>query len=152
MRLLKYFTSAQLATAVDFLVTVLLSSVCGLYYVLASAIGAVTGGVVNFVTNYLWVFPGTSGRRLNVALRYALVWGLSLLLNTYGVYFLTEFLVARPFLQSLLGDYASHLYILSKVFVSLLVALCCNYPLQRYFVYRQNKKKSPKDFLLKKTN
>lgn len=136
MRILKYFASAQFATAVDFIVTVLLSSVCGMYYVLASAIGAVTGGCLNFITNYLWVFPGSSGRRLHIVLRYAIVWVVSLLLNTYGVYLLTEFLVANPLIANLFGNYANHLYIISKMIVAVLVCLCFNYPLQRYFVFR----------------
>lgn len=136
MRILKYFASAQFATAVDFVVTVLLSSVFGAYYVFASAIGAVVGGCINFVTNYLWVFPGSSGRKLYVALRYAIICAVSLLLNTYGVYLLTEFLVACPFVVNLFGIYASHIYIISKIIVAILVALCFNYPLQRLFVYR----------------
>lgn len=137
MRILKAFLTAQLATVVDFVVTVLLSSVLGVYYVAATCIGAITGGITNCVMNYHWVFPGSNRGKLSIAYRYLLVWGGSIVLNTYGTYLLTEWLVRTPLAVRLLGVHADQLYILSKIIVAVCVAVLWNYQLQRLFVYKR---------------
>ena len=62
MQFIKAFFTAQIASIVDFVSTVLLSSVLGVYYVVATTIGAVLGGVVNCCMNYTWVFPMSDSR------------------------------------------------------------------------------------------
>ena len=122
----KKFTKAQasaiFATAVDFLVSLFTYEVCGLSYVLSSFIGALSGGIVNCVVNYHWVFGSDGQHKRYVAVKYFLVWAGSILLNTAGTYLLTE----------LTGYY----FILSKAVTSVLVAFLWNYQMQRYFVYR----------------
>ena len=117
--------SAQMATLVDFVVSFLLAAVCGLWYVYASFLGALSGGVVNCVANYRWVFSDAHDLKKRwVALKYLLVWTGSIWLNTGGTYLLTE----------LSGSY----FIFPKTVVAVAIALLWNYPLQRMFVYRDN--------------
>lgn len=136
MRFLKALLSSQVANVADFTVTVLLSSFFGVYYVLATAIGAVCGGITNCVLNYRWVFPGSDSKKRHVAIKYFAVWAVSLFLNTFGTYMLTEALRNRSLVVSLLGVHNDQIYICSKVVVAVLVALCWNYQMQRVFVYR----------------
>lgn len=136
MRFLKALCTAQFASIVDFVVTVLLSSVFGVYYVAATALGAVAGGVSNCIFNYRWVFPGSGSRKRYIALRYFVVWGISILLNTYGTYLLTETMRDNPCVTALLGSHSDQIYILSKLIVAVLVAVGWNYQMQRLFVYR----------------
>lgn len=136
MRFLKALLTSQVANVADFTVTVLLSSVFGVYYVLATAIGAICGGITNCILNYHWVFPGTDSKKRYVAMKYFAVWCVSLFLNTFGTYIVTEALRDRSLVVSLLGAHNDQVYICSKVIVAILVALCWNYQMQRVFVYR----------------
>lgn len=136
MQFLKSLLSAQFASIVDFALTILLSSVLGVYYVVATMLGAVTGGVVNCIVNYSWVFPDSDVSKVHVAMKYALVWLGSILLNTLGTYLLTEYLMGSPLVQSALGEYVSHIYIASKLVVAVSVAFLWNYQMYRLFVYR----------------
>ena len=70
--------SAQMATIADFLVTILLVRLFEVYYVYATLAGAVYGGIVNCVINYKWTFKST-GKKTNVAVKFILVWVLSLI-------------------------------------------------------------------------
>lgn len=135
MRLLKALCTAQLATVVDFVLTVLLASVAGIYYVVATSVGAVAGGVTNCMMNYRWVFPGSNRSKWQIAARYFLVWSTSIALNVLGTYLLTENLRGRSWVLSLMGMHTDYLYVLSKVLVAVLVALLWNYQMQRHYVY-----------------
>ena len=48
--------SSYVASLIDFLVTILLVKLSGLFYLYATFLGSVVGGVVNCVINYGWVF------------------------------------------------------------------------------------------------
>lgn len=136
MRFVKALLSAQFATLVDFITTVLLSSVLGIYYVVGTALGAFAGGVTNCIVNYRWVFPGNGVSKRYVALKFFLVWLMSIMLNTYGTFLLTEWLNGSSWVVDMLGRYANQVYILSKIVVAVLVAFCWNYQMQRLFVFR----------------
>ena len=114
--------TAQLATLIDFSVSLFLYEVCGMWYVAATFLGAVSGGAANCAANYRWVFGSDGQKKRYVALKYLLVWAGSIALNTLGTYVLTEI--------------SKHHFILSKAIVSVAVALLWNYQLQRLFVYR----------------
>ena len=114
--------SAWFATAVDFGITLLLAHVFGVYYVYATFTGAVSGGVTNCTINYRWVFHAFGMRKMNVALRYIIVWVGSILLNTYGTYLFTSKLAVPNF-------------IISKIIVAVLVAVLWNYQMQYHFVF-----------------
>ena len=51
--------SSYVASLVDFLVTILLVKLSGLFYLYATFLGSVAGGMVNCVINYGWVFLRT---------------------------------------------------------------------------------------------
>lgn len=85
----KAMCSAQIASAADFATTLFLVNLCGLYYVSATFVGALAGGIVNCCINYKWVFSVSSSKS-HIALKYLMVWGGSIFLNTGGTYLLTE--------------------------------------------------------------
>lgn len=115
--------SAQFATMVDFGLSFLLVEFCGIWYVLATTLGAIAGGIVNCCINYEWVFDHTGNlKKKTVGIRYFLVWCGSIMLNTCGTYLLTE----------LSGKY----FIYAKAAVALCVALLWNYQLQCNYVYK----------------
>ena len=84
--------SAQIATVIDFLITILLVKLFGIYYLYATFIGSVVGGIVNCVINYEWVFKAEDCKKIHVGLKYFIVWGGSILINTWGTFALTEWL------------------------------------------------------------
>ena len=92
--MLRYFkaqASSLTATAVDFLVTLLVANFFSSWYLTASIIGTVCGGMVNFYINRFWVFDAASKALKWQALKYILVWVGNLILVTLGVYFFTHF-------------------------------------------------------------
>lgn len=133
---LKAQLSAQLASLVDFVVTVLLVKCFALFYLYATLIGSVVGGMVNCVINYRWVFSDSQCKSYYIVMKYSFVWIVSIALNTWGTYFLTEWLTRMPWLNRLLSSYIDDLFIFSKIVVAVLVALLWNYQMQRLFVYR----------------
>ena len=82
--------SAWLASAVDFLVTISLVKFGGLFYLYATFIGSVVGGITNCIINYGWVFHAVGCKKVYVAVKYLFVWGMSIMLNTWGTFALTE--------------------------------------------------------------
>ena len=78
--------SSYVASLIDFLVTILLVKLSGLFYLYATFLGSVVGGVVNCVINYGWVFHEDDCKKTHVALKYLFVWGGSILLNTWGTF------------------------------------------------------------------
>jgi putative flippase GtrA len=110
------------ATAVDFLVTIFLTEVAALWYVFSNAIGATAGGAVSFTLCRLWVFNRRTAQWHHQAFRYVLAIGLSLTLNTLGVWLLTETL---------------HIpYIVSKIIAAAVVGVSVNFLVFRYFVFK----------------
>lgn len=122
----KEFLSAQVAafigTAVDFGMVVFLTEIFGIWYVVSNAVGAMCGAVTNFFLGRNWVFSATQNKISHQAFRYFLVATGSMILNTLGVYILTEF--------------TSLNYIFSKVIVAVFIAFTFNFLLQKYFVFK----------------
>lgn len=114
--------SALISTAVDFLVFIFLKDLLGIWYVYATALGAFAGAVVNFLLGRYWVFESTEGDMTRQAIRYTFISLGSLLLNTFGVYALTESLQLDP------------LY--SKIIIGILVGVFYNFYFQKIFVYK----------------
>lgn len=114
--------SSFLASSADYFVTIFCVEVAGFWYLAASAMGTIIGGLTNFSIGRHWVFKGGERERHIQLLRYLLVWTGYLLLATIGVYLLTH-----------LGHFN---YIYSKIFISLFLAIAYNYPLQKGFVFR----------------
>lgn len=114
--------SAWIASAVDFGMTILLANICGIWYAYATFVGAVSGGITNCSINYKWVFHAFGLKKHVAAMRYTLVWCGSIILNTSGTYLLTEL--------------SGQNYLISKVLVAVLVAVCWNYELQSHYVFQ----------------
>ena len=122
--MLRYFkaqASSLTATAVDFLVTLLVANFFSSWYLTASIIGTVCGGMVNFYINRFWVFDAASKALKWQALKYILVWVGNLILVTLGVYFFTHFFNIN--------------YMLSIVFVSISVGISYNFFMQKLFIF-----------------
>ena len=113
---------AGLATAIDFGVMVGLVEKLHVHYLVATALGAIGGGITAFVGNRHWSFLASHGRVSRQSLRYAIVWAGSITLNCLLVYAMT--------------DGASLQYAWSKVLTAIAVGACFNFPLHRWYVFR----------------
>lgn len=128
--------SAQMATLVDFLLTILLVRCFDLYYVYATFIGSFYGGVFNGVVNYKWTFKAKGVKKTHVAIKFFMVWICSIGLNTWGTYLLTELFAKIPWVKHTLSIYFGDYFLISKILVAFVVAICWNYNMQRLFVYK----------------
>jgi putative flippase GtrA len=62
------------ASLTDFIATIILVEVFGLWYLLGSITGTVVGGITSFIIGRSWVFDG-SGKKVHIqAIKYAVVW------------------------------------------------------------------------------
>jgi putative flippase GtrA len=120
------FAKAQIASFIasmaDHFITIICVELLGFWYVMASSTGTIIGGMANFSLGRGWVFRGGEAERKIQLFRYVLVWTGYLLLATFGVYLLTHF-----------GGFN---YIISKIIITLFLAIAYNYPLQKRFVFR----------------
>lgn len=128
--------ASQLASITDFSVTIVLFKLFGLFYVYATFLGSVCGGMVNCLVNYRFTFKSTDVKMKHVAIKYLIVWLCSIFLNTYGTYLTTELLQNFTWLRNFLGHMFDDVFLVSKLFVSLVVGFVWNYNMQRYFVYK----------------
>ena len=110
------------ATALDFSVTIILKELAGSWYLLASVLGTISGGIVNFTMNRRWVFSARDRKMHSQAIRYILVWIGNLILVSAGVFILTH--------------YGGISYLVSKIAVSVIVGFFYNYTLQKRFVFK----------------
>ncbi|WP_455498508.1 GtrA family protein [Coprobacter sp.] len=130
--------SSQLATVIDFVITIGLAKLFSIYYVYATFAGSFFGGVINCIVNYKWTFKSENCKKVNVAVKYILVWWGSLLLNVGGIYLLTEVFSRMIWVQNVFGHHLDDLFIIFKIVVSLIVAFFWNYNMQRIFVYKNH--------------
>jgi putative flippase GtrA len=119
--------SAAIATAVDFGLLFSLVELFHVWYVLATASGALAGAVTNFLLNRHWSFAAADQPQGRQAFRYFWVSGTSMLLNTGGVWLFTD----------ALGFH----YQYSVIVVSALVGFLFNFPMHRYYVFKKEKPK-----------
>ncbi|MBD1391723.1 GtrA family protein [Mucilaginibacter glaciei] len=113
--------SSFIASTFDFLTTVVCKEFFYLWYVTATLLGTIAGGIINFVLGRVWVFEGREKNIPQQVLKYLLVWGGNSLLNTSGVFLVTH--------------YTGLSYIISKALVSISVGISYNYFLQKKFVF-----------------
>jgi putative flippase GtrA len=123
----KSFSRAQIAslaaTVIDFGTLTLWVEVLHHFYPYGVALGALMGAITNFLINRYWSFEAGADPMVRQAGKYALVSAGSLILNTIGVYLLTE----------RLGIY----YLYSKIAIAFSIGIFYNYPLHRFFVYHK---------------
>lgn len=115
--------AAFIGTAVDYVIFFVLKDLFGIWYVYANIVGAAFGAITNFLLGRYWAFEAKTDKITHQAFRYALVSTGSLLLNTAGLYLLTEY---TPLNSTI-----------SKIIVGILVAVTYNYLMQKYFVFRK---------------
>ena len=120
------FAKAQIASFVasliDYFITIFCVELLGFWYVAGSSTGTIMGGITNFSLGRHWVFRSGERERRIQLFRYFIVWLGYLKLATLGVYLLTH-----------VGGFN---YIISKITVTLFLAVAYNYPLQKRFVFR----------------
>ncbi len=121
---LKANISSSIASFIDYLITICLVSFFKIDVVIASTTGTICGGLLNFLIGRNWVFQAKKRKASQQAARYGLVWTGNLLLNTGGMYLLSKVLKIQ--------------YVLSKIFVSLIVGFFYNYTLQKKYVFKNN--------------
>jgi len=115
--------SAFVATIFDYCTLTAWVELAHFYYPYGVAMGCAAGATVNFLLNRYWSFQRSEQVWHHQAFRYTLVSAGSLILNTVGVFLLTEF---------------AHLYYLaSRVMVSIIIALIYNYPLHQFYVFKK---------------
>ena len=134
---LKASVSSQIASWVDMGLSFVLFSVVNLTMYdgfFAKAIGAATGGVINCCINYKWTFRPEGCSKRTVAVKYAMVWIGSLLLNSFGTALVTGFVSEIPVLTEW-GISKDTVFFVAQLAVSLVVSICWNFMLQRYFVF-----------------
>ena len=119
----RYNIAAIVATSADFFTLILLTEIFNLWYVLSVIVGAIIGATIAFTLGRYWAFVSTVERKRTQALKYVIVAVGSVLLNSVGVYLLTDHIEIQ--------------YIISKIIVATLVALAYNYPLSKYYTFKQ---------------
>ncbi len=125
---IKAQASSLISTAVDFLATFVLSHLLGSWFLSASVIGNICGGITNFLLGRIWVFSSRERGAGGQALRYLIVWLGNLALNAGGVYVFTEVIQIEEWM--------------SKVMVSVIVSIGYNYVFQKFFVFRKREQQS----------
>ncbi|WP_412465598.1 GtrA family protein [Pedobacter sp. KLB.chiD] len=118
---LKAQASSLVASATDFGVTIMAVNLFGWWYLAASIMGTVAGGVVNFYVNRKWVFESESTAIKWQMLKYILVWAGNLIIVTAAVFVLTRFFNLN--------------YVLAKVLSSVLTGISYNYIMQKQFIF-----------------
>ncbi len=119
---IRYNTIAIIATAVDFGIFMLFNDVLNFWYVSSSFLGALIGGITAFILNRNWVFYAKDKKIKIQAIKYILVWGGSITLNTYGLYLLVE--------NTDLSE------VISKMIVAVFVGVVYNFFMSRFFVFK----------------
>lgn len=135
---LKASVSSQIASWVDMGLSFVLFSAVNLTMYdgfFAKAIGAASGGVINCCINYKWTFQPEGCSKRYVAIKYAMVWLGSLLLNSFGTAFVTGSVSELPLLEEW-NISKDAVFFVAQLAVSLAVSICWNFMLQRYFVFR----------------
>lgn len=132
---LRSIVSSQAGAWVDMGTGFVLFAWAHLSAFLSTAIGCVAGGIVNCILCYRFTFHATGCSVKAVAVKYAMVWAGSLLLNSKGTDLLYSILSSWTWLESL-GFKPDGYFMAARLAVSLMVSWGWNFLLQRYFVYR----------------
>jgi putative flippase GtrA len=132
---LRSVLSSGVASCIDVALSFVGFALLDMHPWLATSVGAMAGGIVNCTINYRYTFRARGCSKQAVALKYALVWLGSLMLNAAGTTWLYQELVylLRAADVAVVEDLC---YAVARMTVAMLVSVVWNYLLQRYFVYR----------------
>jgi putative flippase GtrA len=122
LKFLKAQASSLAATLVDYSTAILLKEVLGVWYIPANIAGNIAGGLTNFFVNRNWVFKKEKGPVNLQAVKYILVWGGNMLLNTGGVWLLVNYKILD--------------YVWAKMIVAIVIGFTYNYMIQKRFVFK----------------
>lgn len=114
--------AAFISTCIDYITVISLTELAGLWYIYSNVVGALLGAITNFSLGRHWTFKAQEGAVGQQAFKYALVSIGSVCLNTFGLYALKE--------------WGNVNYIVAKVIVGIVIAVCFNYVLQKHFVFK----------------
>jgi putative flippase GtrA len=126
---LRHQAGALIVTALDFGVMSACVRLLGWSAVTGTVLGALTGGVTNFVLGRRWIFASTTDDARAQALRYALVSLASLVLNAVGEYVLHDRLGIQ--------------FQIARAIVAAIVSVAWNFPMHRSFVFQAKGAPSP---------
>jgi len=127
MTFLKVNIASIIASISDFGFTFFLKHVGDVDPILASILGTILGGIINFIIGRIWVFETTQKSFSEQGKKYFLIWVGNLLLNASGIYFLIKLLGVQ--------------YLIAKVITATTIAIGYNYPLQKGYVFKTVDKK-----------
>ena len=119
----RYNVVALFATTLDFSLFIILSDIFQIWYVLSTFISAFIGGVVAFFLERNWTFVSKDGKISHQAIKYLIVWIISILLNTSGLYIIVECTNIEQ--------------VISKVIVSVTVGIGFNFLTHNLLVFKQ---------------
>ncbi|MDR0962118.1 MAG: GtrA family protein [Mediterranea sp.] len=136
-RQIKYFIKAQFSAGVgylcDYTTMLIFKEVLGVYYLIAIAMGGLIGAIVNFTISHFWAFRPEGQHYSRTAFgqmwRYACVLVTGLTIKIVGT--------------NLLTIYTGVDYKLTRLVMDAIVAICFNYTLQRYYVFKPRKASEP---------
>jgi putative flippase GtrA len=111
-----------IATAADYIVSLTLHHGFQVREVNATALGSGFGAIVSFYMNRRWAFKSREGKLSKQAFRYLITLSVGIMLNTFGVF--------------LLETYSDWPFVFMRIFVTIVVGLCVNYPLYKNFVFK----------------
>ena len=118
---LRHDATALIATAVDYLVMILLVELVHLTPVPATALGAFAGAVTSFTMGRHFTYRVADAPVRGQVWRYALVSAASLALNAGGEYLFFHVVGLQ--------------YLVARIVTSIIVNSAWNYPMQRFFVF-----------------
>lgn len=121
--------SAFIGGMVDYGVMVFLTEVFGIHYTLSIVAGGIVGAFVNFFINRQWTFFSQK-QAYNSAVRIQMFKFALMVINSFTLKSLGTYLFVR--LSGI--DYK-----IIRIMVDLVVSLGCNYPLQKYWVFKKVK-------------
>lgn len=134
--MLKAAVSSQISAWADFIMSYVAYNFWAVDGAFSAAIGAVSGGIVNCTVNYKWTFRSSDSGPFCVAVKYALVWVGSLLLNSFGTKVALDALEGSALTEAY-GLPDNITFTIARLGTSLAVSLFWNLYLQRVFVYRK---------------
>lgn len=125
------FAKAQVSAfsggIIDYLIMIACTELLHIHYTISIAIGGIIGAIVNFSINRYWTFNSNKATQLpvgNQLIKFIFVVAGSILLKSSGTYLFSNLL---------------HLdYKITRIMVDILVSLCFNYTLQKYWVFKKS--------------